>query len=329
MRSAFLILPAILHASVAFADESLSLRLERTIPLPGVEGRIDHLAADGKGKRLFVAALGNNTLEVVDLAAGKVVRSIGGLREPQGVAYLPEANLAVVAAGADGACVVYDGATLDRARAVKLGADADNVRYDAGARRVYVGYGEGALGVFDPAGSLPSAGEFRLAGHPESFQLETAGPRIFVNVPDAKQVAVVDREKGAVVATWPMTDAQRNYPMALDETNHRLFVGCRKPARLVVLDTAAGKEVAALDASGDADDLFVDAAAKRIYMICGEGFVDVFAPDGADAYRRVARVPTATGARTGLFVPDRGVLFVAVPHRGDQQAEIREFNTRP
>lgn len=295
------------------------------IPLPGVEGRIDHLAVDLAGKRLFVAALGNNTVEVIDLNAMRVTKSIAGLHEPQGIRFLPDRNRVVVANGGDGSTVFYDGTTLSGVHTAKTSGDADNVRYDSKAGRVYVGYGDGALGSFDPDGK--PLGDIKLAAHPESFQLESAGSRIFVNVPSAGHVAVIDRDKQTVTATWRVTAAGANYPMGLDEADGRLFLGCRRPAKLLVYDTRSGTLVTAVDIVGDTDDLFYDAAKKRLYVIGGEGFITVLEQQDVDHYRQRQKIPTSGGARTGLFVPELEKLFVAVPHRGSQRAEIRVYNT--
>jgi len=297
------------------------------VPMPGVEGRIDHLAVDLAGKRLFVAALGNDTVEVVDTSGLRVIKSISGLHEPQGIRFLPDRNRVVVANGGDGSTVFYDGTTLAPVRTAKTGGDADNVRYDPKTGRVYVGYGDGALGSFDPDGK--PLGDVKLAGHPESFQLESSGPRIFVNVPSAGHVAVLDRDKQTVTATWRVTAAGANYPMALDEANRRLFLGCRRPAKLLVYDTQSGTFVTAVDIVGDTDDLFYDSTQKRLYVIGGEGLITVLEQQDADHYRLVQKIPTAAGARTGLFVPELGKLFVAVPHRGAQRAEIRVYNSSP
>lgn len=299
------------------------LRLSRVIPLPGVEGRIDHLAVDLAGRRLFVAALGHNTVEVLDLKAGKHLRSIAGLAQPQGVAYLAQAGPLVVANGGDGSCRVFDGKTLEQLQRIDCRQDADNVRYDAAAERIYVGYGKGALGVIDLQRGKRVA-DIPLAGHPESFQLEAKGDRIFVNVPSARQIAVVDRKKGAVVATWPLKNVA-NFPMALDEADRRLLVGCRNPPQVLVIDTKTGKTTAALECSGDTDDLFYDAKLQWVYLSGGNGSISVFQKQAADRYTLLAKIPTATGARTCLFVPDLGCLYLAVPHRGQQQAEVREY----
>jgi hypothetical protein len=204
--------------------------------------------------------------------------------------------------------------------------DADNARYDAVQNRIYVGYGSGALAVLI-AEKLTKVGDIALSGHPESFQLEHSGNRIFVNVPSSGHIAVVDREKQAVIATWPLTDAKSNFPMALDEADHRLFVGCRKPTKLLVLDTETGKTVATLDCVGDTDDVFYDAGARRIYVSGGAGAINVIGQSDADHYSEIAKVQTASGARTSFFAADAGTLFLAVPHRGGQVAEIRVYKT--
>jgi DNA-binding beta-propeller fold protein YncE len=318
---AFLIL---LRAS---AQEEKPLRLAQTIALPAVEGRIDHLAVDVPSQRLFLAALGNNTLEVIDLKAGKVIHSIKGLREPQGVAFIPEANAVYVANGGDGACEAFGADSLTPLRNAKFLGDADNLRYDRDAKLLYVGYGDGAVGIFEAlTGKI--VGDIKLPAHPEAFALEKTGARIFVNIPSAKQVAVIDRKKKEVVAHWPLTQAAANYPMALDESHHRLFIGCRQPARILVLDTDSGKMVTESECAGDTDDVFYDAKNKRVYVSGGEGFISVFAQLDADKYKPVAKIPTAQGARTSLFVPALGRLYLAVPHRGKQASEVRVFEAQ-
>jgi DNA-binding beta-propeller fold protein YncE len=306
------------------AQRSDPLKLLQTIPLPSVKGRFDHFALDTKGHRLFVAALGNDTLEALDASAGKRIKSIAGLHKPTGVLYLAEQNRIAVANGDDGTVRFFDSANCELVKSISSLDDADNLRYDAKTKLVYVGYADGALGFIDPA-ALKQTGSIKLAAHPESFQLEANGPRIFVNAPDAKQVAVIDREKRAVIAIWPMTEFKANFPMALDEASHRLFVGCRQPARLVVLDTTAGKLVATVEISGDTDDLFYDAARKRLYASCGEGFLDVIRSRNADHFERIARLPTRAGARTSFFSSELDRLYLAVPQRNGRDAEIRVY----
>jgi hypothetical protein len=225
----------------------------------------------------------------------------------------------------DGSVRVFDGHTFQPVGARKLSGDADNIRRDSGSGQVFVGYGDGALALFDSAGN--STREIPLDAHPESFQLEKGGSRVFVNVPDRKEIQVADFVSGKLLARWPVTSALRNYPMALDEAHHRLLIGCRAPARMLAIDTRSGKATDSVEIVGDTDDLFYDSERSLVYVIGGQGFVDVFRQKDPDHYDRVARYPTAQGARTGLFVPDWRKLFVAVPHRGDRDAEILVYAT--
>ena len=303
------------------------LRLVQTIELPRVEGRIDHLGFEASGQKLFVAALGNNTVEVVDVEKGAHIRSLPGFREPQGIAGVPDANLIAVANGHGEGVQTIDTKDYRMVRSISLGDDSDNVRYDAAAKRLYVGYGSGALAAISPVDGKV-LGSVKLAGHPESFQLEGAGPRIFVNVPGADHIAVVDRNAMRVIDTWPDSGARANYPMALDEANHRLFVGCRRPAKVLVYDTTSGKEVGAANVVGDTDDLFYDVKRKRLYVTGGEGFIDVLDARAPATLTQLARVTGAVGARTSLFVPEQGRLYLAVPHRNAQQAAIRVYEVR-
>jgi DNA-binding beta-propeller fold protein YncE len=310
------------------AEEAGPLRLIQAIPLPNVEGRIDHMAVDLKDQRLFVAALGNNTVEVWDLRAGKHIHSITGLHEPQGVGFIPEFNRIFVANAKSGACDVFDGSSFKLIKTIKFSDDADNIRYDETARRVYVGYGSGGLGIIDAANS-DQIGDIKLDGHPESFQLEKSGPRIFANIPTSQKIVVLDREKRATITSWPTAGATANFPMALDETHHRLFVGFRKPATLVVFDTESGKAVANLESPADADDIFYDSSRRRIYVSGGDGSIGIFQQNDADHYRTMTKIPTASGARTSLFVPELSRFYLAVPHRGAQTAEVRVYEAAP
>jgi DNA-binding beta-propeller fold protein YncE len=319
--AALLLITGIVHG-----QEPAALSLKGRIDLPNVNGRIDHLSADLKGQRLFMAALGNHTVEVLDLQSGKRTHSIPGLAEPQGVYYDPAGNRLFVDCAADGTTRVFDGNTFQLLDTVKLPGDADNIRYDARGRRVIVGAGDGALVFLDSSGK--KAGEIALDAHPESFQLEKTGTRVFVNVPDKKEIQVADLAKNALIARWPVTSALKNYPMTLDEVHQRLLIGCRTPARMLVIDTGTGKQTASVEITGDTDDMFYDASRSRIYVIGGHGFVDVFEQKDPDHYNRIAHHATAPGARTGLFVPDLGKLFVAVPHRGEQRAEVLIYETR-
>ena len=304
--------------------ESASLKLQQTIALPGVEGRIDHFAFDAAGERLFICALGNNSVEVLDLRNGERIHSITGLGAPQGIAYIPELDRIFVANDKGGVCKIYDGKSFQKISELNFKDDADNVRYDDATKKIYVGFGSGGIAIVNAADGK-QIGSIKLSAHPEAFELEKNGKRIFVNVPNSRHVAIIDREKGEVVATWKTDLAFGNFPMALDEANHRLFVGCRLPSKLVVLNTKSSNIVAKIDISGDPDEVFYDSKRHCIYAICGAGKIDIIEQTDPDTYRISTKVDTAAGARTGLFVSKHDALFVAVPHRGSQKAEVRAY----
>ena len=300
------------------------LKLTQTIPLPGVKGRLDHLAVDLSGQRIFLCALGNNTIEVIDLAKGTCVHSITGLGAPQGVAYVAAVKRLWVANDRNGICNFYDAKSFALGGSVNFEDDADNVRYDSFAQRIYVGFGDGGLGILD-ARSGEKIGAIQLSGHPEAFVLEKKGTRIFVNVPTARHVAVIDRDKREVAVRWKTDGALANFPIAVDELNHRLFVGCRRPAEIVVLNTDSGAVVTKVKIGDDVDDVFYDAARHSLYAICGAGSVDLIDQIDRNTYKISVKIPTASGARTGLFVPELNGLFVAVPQQEKQTAELRKY----
>jgi DNA-binding beta-propeller fold protein YncE len=318
LLGASLMWPATVVAQTAGAP----LVLEAKIPLGQVSGRLDHLGVDIKRQRLFVAELGNNSLGVVDLGAGKVLRTIAGLREPQGVAYVPFADSVFVANAGDGSVHVLRGDDLAPIGRIELGDDADNVRVDAAHNHVLVGYGKGALAVIDPATRTRTA-DIRLTGHPEGFQIGETGTQAFVNVPDAREIEVVDLAAGST-RSLPTQGAGSNFPMAIDVEANRVLVVFRSPGTLLALSSPGGRVMAALETCGDADDVFVDARRRRVYVSCGEGVVDVLEPSEA-GYRRLSRVPTVSGARTSLFVPEFDRLFVAVRARSNELPAIWVF----
>ena len=315
----------LLLASVVFAHAQATepLQLQQTIPLADVKGRIDHLSIDVKNQRLFVAALGNDTVEVVDLKAGKRAHTISGLAEPQGVLYLASVDRLYVANARDGTLRIYDGSSFASLKVIQLGDDADNVRYDPGEDLVYVGYGSGTLGAFHTDGT--KVRDIKLDSHPESFQLERSGARVFVNLPKSRTIAVVDRKTGTLVSTWQTDGALSNYPMALDEADKRLFVVFREPAQLDVLNTGTGKIIAKLPSVGDSDDVFFDAKRRRVYAIGGQGKLSVYEQGNSDNYKELANIATVPGARTGFFSPDLDRLFVAVRQQGSESAAIRVY----
>jgi YVTN family beta-propeller protein len=317
----------LVFAGSTWGQANQPLRLENTIELPDVQGRIDHMSVDVKGARLFVSALVNNTVEVIDTKLGKRIKTVVGLQEPQGVFYVPVVDRLYVANSKDGSVRIFDGSSYALLKTLDYGDDADNLRYDSGHKRVYVGYGSGALAEIDEEGK--KAGEIKLDSHPESFQLEKDTPRIYVNLPKSRKIDVLDREKRSIIATWPIGVSLANYPMALDEADHRLFVVTRFPARFLVFDTTTGKTVQRLAAVGDCDDVFYDQLRKRIYASGGDGAISVFEQQDADHYKELARITTVKGARTSFFSPDFDRLFLAVRREGTQAAAIWVFAPIP
>jgi len=335
---ALLSLFIVLSCSVAAAQESPALTPKEPIRLTKVEGRMDHMSIDVKGQRLFATAFDNHTLEVIDLKTGRQIHTISNLDEPQGAYYDATTNRLFVACGGDGTVKIFDGTTFQLLQTVTLDLDADNVRYDARGKHIVVGFGGekflagkvtrpgggGALEVLDLMGK--KIAEIPTDAHPESFQLEKTGTRVFVNVPDKQEVEVADLTKGAVLAHWKVT-CTTNFPMALDEAHHRLFVGCRIPAQLAVFDTESGKIVASPAIVEHTDDLFFDASKGRIYIL-GEGFIEAWQEKDPDHYDRLGRYATPADGRTGLFGPDLGELFETIPHHGQQGAEILVYATK-
>jgi DNA-binding beta-propeller fold protein YncE len=286
------------------------LVLESKIPLGDIRGRIDHPGVDVQRQRLYVPELGDDSLGVVDLQSHKTIRTITGLKEPQGVGYVPSADCVYVANGRSGLVNVYRGDDLTLLAQIELGDDADNIRVDDAAHRVFVGYGAGALAVIDTV-TRRKVADVPLRAHPESFRLARGGQQIFVNVPNANEIAVIDRASERQVASWPTDGLHANYPLILEDSNReRVLAVFRHPARLAVFQATDGRLLSAIDTCGDSDDAFVDSKRNRLYVICGEGAVDVFAAQD-DTYVRVGRLPTSPGARTGLFVPELDRLYVA------------------
>src|SRR5260221_3223906 len=306
--------------TAAQSAETVPLQLEAKILLGDVRGRIDHMAIDLKRQRLFVAELGNDSVAIVDLANRKLIRRIPGLKEPQGVGYEPSTDMLYVANAGDGSVRLFEGNDYKPAGQIELGSDADNIRIDAATRRVVIGYGSGALAVIDPS-TRSKIGDIPVKAHPEAFQIDPDTGQIFVNVPDAHGIAVLDRVSQKQIGKWPTPDKGANFPMALDPIRRQVLVIFRAPVELGVFSIMGGKLIAAIETCGDADDLFVDAKRGRVYVSCGAGFLDVLEAKDA-TYRRIARIPTASGARTSLFVTAMDRLFVAVRASSVEPAAI-------
>jgi DNA-binding beta-propeller fold protein YncE len=320
-------LVGLLFPAAGRAEDPAPLVLEVKIPLGAVTGRIDHFAFDPGRQLLFVAELGNDSVGIVDLKERKVLHRIAGLSEPQGVAYHPATTTLYVANAGDGSLRLYQAPAFTLLGTIALGADADNIRVDPWRNRIIVGYGKGGLAVIDPA-SRRKIADMPLDGHPESFQFDEMGSRIFVNVPDASRIAGLDAVSGRQVSILESAGARSNFAMAVDADEHRVMIVFRNPARLVVFETGTGKREASHETCRDADDVFVDPRRRRVYVSCGEGVIDVFARAGS-GYERIARVPTITGARTSLFVAATDRLYLGVRASGAEPAAIWVFRPQP
>jgi DNA-binding beta-propeller fold protein YncE len=316
------------HAQAPEATQPLVLT--ESIPLEGVKGRFDHLGSGGG--RLFVAAFGSNAVIAINLRARTVEHSITGVHDPQSVVYSPETRKIFISSSTEGKVYIYDGATYEQIAAVDFEGGADNLRYDAANRRVYVGCGDdsrtGAIAAIDAVTNRRLDETYPLGAEPESFQLENSGPNIYVNVPDLQQIVVVNRETREI-SRWPLQGVAGNFAMALDENDHRLFVGTHAPARMVVFDTVSGRMITALPAVQGSDDLYFDADRKRIYMPGSEGYIYVYQMKDPGHYQRLAKVPTALGAATGGYWGKQAKgfdrLYLAVPAHGLEPAEMRIY----
>jgi hypothetical protein len=314
----------------ARADDAPPLERVQVISLHGKVGKkLDHMTLDAKRDRLLLANTANDTLDVIDLKAGKLLKEIPNQSGIQGVAYAPDLDRVFVGLGDSGVCNVFDGDSYKQIKSVKLGADVDNVRYDPRSRRVYAAHQEKTLTVLNGQ-TLDVVTDLRLPGFPEAFWLEKGRRRLYANVPSLNQVLVLDTDKNEVSNRYQLKKAGANYSLALDEGNRRLFVGCRKQPMLVVLDLDSGKEIAGVSIPGDTDDLFHDAKRKRLYASCGEGFLAVIRQIDADRYELLAKLPTAKLARTSYFDSDSGRLFLAVPRQqGKEGPELWVYRARP
>jgi DNA-binding beta-propeller fold protein YncE len=310
------------------AEAKPPMILTASVPLEGVKGRFDHFAS-GKGK-VFVSGLGNNSVEIIDLFQGTRSHEITGVPNPQGVAFSPEANKLFVASE-KGKVYIYDGDSYKQLAALDFDGGADNLRYDAATKRVYVGCGDdeknSAIAAIDAVTNKRTDEVYKLGGEPESFQLEKSGPNIYVNVPDQKAIKVINRTTKEITQ-WPVTNAQ-NFPMALNEAEHRLIVGTREPATVSVFDTGTGKMVTSVPTVQDTDDLYYSAERKRIYVPGREGAIWVYQETDPDHYNIIAKVPTVVGAGTAGYFGRQGKgfdrFYLAVSAAGNSNAEVRIY----
>jgi DNA-binding beta-propeller fold protein YncE len=333
MKRSIALASVLLCALPAIAQTGTPFLLQRSIPLPGVAGKFDHFAIDIPGRRLFVAATGNHSVEVIDLATAKILQSIGGLGKPHGLAWVEATGSLYVADGSLGELLVYKGTPLAIAGKIKLSDDADDMVYDDADHLLFVGHGGGdaanpaRVAVVDTE-HFSLVANLPVATHPEALEIDPQSHHVFANIADSSVVAVIGTDTRAITALWKLTKAADNVPLAFDGEHNLLFVGCRKPGTLLALDAASGKEVANAASAGGADDLFYDLALHRLYLISGDGEVDTYQLDSARVLHPLEVTHTATGAKTALFVPAQSLLYVGVPGAGGQAAEIRVYSTK-
>ncbi len=350
--AALLVLPSLAMGQTAPQPQKAPvLTFAGRIPLQ-IDGRIDHTSIDLAGQRLFSAVFGADTVVVIDLKTNKVISQIKSVNKPQNSYYVPSVNRLFVSNQGDGTVRIFDGTTFALQRTVQLSSDADNIRYDVRRKHVLIDYGgekflrgkvearqgqkDGAVAVLDLDGN--KVGDIPTGGHPESLQLEQKGNRIFINSPDNHYVVVADLDTNKVLAHWSIPGCE-NYPMALDEDHHRIFVFCRNsPGHVSVINTESGKQVTTIPATPESssDDMFYDASKGRLYVnsslqsVPGEpGVVDVIQQRDADHYEKIATYPTGPVGRDGLFVPELGKLFVSTPRQPTGQGgELLIYETK-
>lgn len=334
MKRHFALFLPLLFGFVVSAQGQASppLKLLQKIPMPNVKGRLDHFGVDLRGRRLFVAALGDdqNTVEVIDLKSGMWVSSIPGQSKPQGLFYSPDFKKLFVANGTDGTCKIFAGDTFKLIESVPIGTDADHVGYDPATKYLYVGFGDaksGGLAIIDTRNNKHIA-DIKTDARSGGIKIEKARPQTYVTLTGATNLGVVDLKKREQVTVWP-TGVPSNVALALDEIDRRLFDGVRDPATLIVLDAESGKKVSQLEGVAGIDDLWYDSAHKRIYASGGRGFevgfVYVYQQIDADHYELTGKVPTAPGAGTSFWSPELNRLYVAAPSNDKEEAAILVF----
>lgn len=297
------------------------LKLEKTIEMPGVSGRIDHMAINLKAQVVYMAALGNNTVEVIDLRNGAVIHSIAGLDEPQGIAFIPEHNEVVVANGGNGNCVFYNAADYSIITTLHLAGDADNVRYNALSGKIYIGYGDGGIAVID-AISHKQISDVKLPAHPESFQLDQKNNLLLVNLPGANAISVIGLNDFKVLNTWKTNSLKANFPLTLDTANNHVMIGFRHPAVLVTYDVKTGKEVNRTDLISDVDDIFYHPAKHQVLASGGGGAINIFEKNTDNTYKKIANISTRFGTRTSLLIPSLQTYVLAERANGGKPAAL-------
>ena len=324
-------------ASYSPAQEKAPLRLAQTIPVEGAR-HWDHFGVDLKGNRLFVSSEEEPAVEVFDLKTNKHITTLTGFKEPHNVMPFPDLKKIYVVDGGASEIKVFDYDSYKLIGHIALTIDADPFLYDPASKLLYVVNGGRAahtptclVSIVDTATGKKIADMKLETNRLESMAMEKSGPRLFVNMTGINSIGVVDREKRAVVQTWPITAGKDNVPLQYDEATHRLFTATRKPSKLVVVNADNGKEVTSLDVVDYVDDLAYDAGHHRLYVPGGggNGGISVVQQSGADDYKVVATVTTKPGAKTARFVPELNKYYVGVPAKDAQPAQILVFDVAP
>jgi hypothetical protein len=344
----------VMFASVAIqtsGQEKQALRLVQTIPLPGVTGRLDHMGVDLEEKRLFVAAVANNTLEVVDLTSGKVIKSLAGFKDTQDAVFLGGDFNKLYVSSLDGHVRVFQGESFWLVRDFKIEPDPNRLFYDPTTNLIYFGYGGQNAGfdAYERVGILqpkPGAGYDQLVadmiaptprpGHLAEMAMDDNGVLLACDS-RADRIYQFDTRKRELIKSWP-AKGDGAADMALDRIGHRLFVGTRTPPEMTVYDSLSGKEVQSLPAPETMDGVYYDSKLKRIYMTGGRwyrtpdaspGWLYVYQQQDPDHYDVISKIKTRPGSGTSLFVPQFNRLYVASQALGNQQAAILVFEPVP
>jgi len=304
--------------------ENLLLK-QKTIPLTGIKGRIDHMDVNLKEQIVYVAALGNNSLEIVDINRKNVLHSIKGLDEPQGVAYIPQQQEIFVANGGNGDCYFYNSKSFEKTGTIHLSSDADDVRYDSTDKKIYVGYGDGGIAVIE-AESHQQIANIKLPAHPEGFQLDKQRNKLFVNIPDAKQIAVIDLKQYKIINIWSTGELRANFPIALDTIHHHIFIGYRHPAKLVMMNEGTGLIISSADMVSDVDDVYIDETTETIFASGGGGIICIYQWQNL-ILKQVAYISTSSGARTSLLIPGLKIFVLAARADQNNKAALQVYRT--
>lgn len=326
------ILLAALCPYCSIAQPATAVAFQHSITLTGVSGKFDHFAIDLAGDRLFAAATGNHSVEVIDLATGKVVQRITGLSKPHGLAWIAATQTLYVADGELAELRQYRGSPLALAGTLKLSEDADDMVYGEAGKLLFVGHGgsgsaaPGRIAVVDTV-SFQIKSEIPVAAHPEALEIDLEHQRVFANIADSGEVAVIDGTGRSATGSWKLKGADHNVPLAYDSQDSVLYVACRTPAVLLALDGSTGIELARIPIAAGADDLFYDQTGHRVYVITGAGEVDIVQANSRNGLGLLGKVSTAAGAKTALFVPSQSLLYVGVPAVAPAPSEVRVYST--